>query len=68
MSRREVWFAPAWPARYGPLWIDDVPLGDRRVTLTVDDTGATLEGLPDDVTLIRRPRPPLEPADPSVRA
>ncbi|HEY4602706.1 MAG TPA: glycogen debranching N-terminal domain-containing protein [Blastococcus sp.] len=62
MPRDKVWFAPAWPARYGPLRIHDLPLGGRRVTLVVDGDRAELEGLPEGVEVVRRPRPPLEPA------
>jgi glycogen debranching enzyme len=64
MPRDEVWFDPAWPARYGALTIRDLPLGGRRVALVVDGDRAHLEGLPDDVQVVRRPRPPLEPARP----
>ncbi|WP_222270525.1 amylo-alpha-1,6-glucosidase [Modestobacter marinus] len=48
----EVWFEPAWPDRYGPIRINDVPLAGRRVTLTVDQDGARLEGLPDGVPVV----------------
>ncbi|MCW2508411.1 MAG: sle [Modestobacter sp.] len=64
MPRDEVWFDPAWPARYGPLRIHDLPLGARRVALVVDGDEAELEGLPDGVQVMRRPRPPLRPARP----
>jgi glycogen debranching enzyme len=64
VPRGEVWFDPAWPARYGPLKVRDLPLGGRRVTLVVDGHDAALEGLPDDVRVVRSPRPPLQPARP----
>jgi hypothetical protein len=64
MPRDEVWFDPFWPARYGPLRIRDLQLGGRRVTLVIDGDEARLEGLPDDVQVIRHPRPSLEPARP----
>jgi glycogen debranching enzyme len=64
IPRGKVWFAPAWPKRYGPLKIHDLPLGGKRVTLVVDGDRAELEGLPDGVDVIRRPRPPVEPARP----
>jgi glycogen debranching enzyme len=64
IPRGKVWFAPAWPKRYGPLKIHDLPLGGQRVTLVVDGDRAELEGLPDGVDVIRRPRPPVEPARP----
>jgi glycogen debranching enzyme len=64
MPRDKVWFAPAWPARYGPVRVHDLPLGGRRVTLVIDGDRAELEGLPDGVEVIREPRPPVEPARP----
>jgi glycogen debranching enzyme len=64
MPRNEVWFDPAWPARYGRLRIDHLLLGGRRVALVVDGGEVELEGLPDGVTVIRRPRSPLQPARP----
>jgi glycogen debranching enzyme len=64
MPRNEVWFDPAWPARYGPLRIHHLPLGGRRVGLLVDGDRAELTGLPEGVQVIRRPRPPLNPARP----
>jgi glycogen debranching enzyme len=60
----EVWFDPAWPDRYGPIRIRDLPLGGRRVTLTVDERGARLEGLPDGVSVVRRSRSPAGPVQP----
>jgi glycogen debranching enzyme len=64
IPRGEIWFDPAWPARFGRLRVYDLPLGGRRVTLVIDGDRAELEGLPEDVQVIRRPRPPLEPARP----
>jgi glycogen debranching enzyme len=65
MPRNEVWFDPAWPARYGPLRIHHLPLGGRRVGLLTDGEKAELDGLPEGVQVIRRPRPPLTPARPA---
>jgi glycogen debranching enzyme len=64
MPRGEVWFDPAWPKRFGPLRVRDLPLGGRRVTLVVDGDRAELEGLPEDIRVVRSPRPPLQPARP----
>jgi glycogen debranching enzyme len=64
MPRGKVWFDPAWPTRYGPLKILELPLGGRRVALVVDGDRAELVGLPEDVEVVRRARPPLQPARP----
>jgi glycogen debranching enzyme len=64
MPRAEVWFDPAWPARYGRLRIHHLPLGGRRVGLVTDGDTAQLDGLPEGVQVVRRPRPPLGPARP----
>jgi glycogen debranching enzyme len=64
----DVWFDPAWPDRFGPITIHDLPLGGRRVTLIVDEQGARLEGLPEGVSVVHGSRPPAGPAhvsDPS---
>ena len=59
MSKRELWFAPAWPAGYGPLRMHNIPFGSSRVTLTVDEAGARLSGVAPDVTVISEPRSAL---------
>jgi glycogen debranching enzyme len=66
MPRDEVWFDPAWPGRFGRLRVHDLQLGGRRVTLVIDGDKAELEGLPEGVQVVRRPRPPLGPARPGV--
>jgi glycogen debranching enzyme len=58
MSHRRLWFAPAWPARYGPLTIRDVVLGSGRVTIRLDEGLPRLLGVPDDVEVVHAPRPP----------
>jgi glycogen debranching enzyme len=59
MSERRLWFAPAWPERYGPLTIQNVALGGERVTISIDSGGARLAGVPDGVQVLEEPRPPL---------
>jgi glycogen debranching enzyme len=66
MPRDEIWFDPAWPARYGPLRIHHLPLGGRRVGLVVDGDEAELAGLPAGIQVIRRSRAPLLPARPGT--
>ena len=56
---RRVWFAPAWPARFGRLLVEGLPLNGTRVRLeAADQERGQLSGLPDDVSLIEDP-PPL---------
>ncbi|HEX2075904.1 MAG TPA: glycogen debranching N-terminal domain-containing protein [Geodermatophilus sp.] len=57
----EVWFDPAWPDRYGPIRVRDLPLGGQRVTLTVDELGGRLEGLPEGVAMVRSAHRPAGP-------
>ena len=60
MARRQVWFAPAWPQRYGRIIVDGLRLADTRVRVEVGGLGEpSVTGLPPDVELIREPRPAL---------
>ncbi|MGW0390711.1 amylo-alpha-1,6-glucosidase, partial [Streptomyces sp. NPDC003042] len=62
MSHRQVWLAPAWPRRYGRLSVHNLPLAGARAELRVDGESTRLDGLPDDVEVIRQPRRPLTAA------
>jgi glycogen debranching enzyme len=59
MPRRRLWFAPVWPERYGDLTVRNVDLGDGELTVTVQNGTARLDGVPEGVTVVREPRPPL---------
>jgi glycogen debranching enzyme len=64
VPRREVFFAPAWPERYGPVRIHNLPLGGSRVTLGVGSTGAELSGLSTNIEVVYKPRPPVAEVSP----
>jgi glycogen debranching enzyme len=56
----KVWLAPVLPDGFGPLELDNVPLGGGRVSVDVTNRGiARVAGLPDGLELITEPRPPL---------
>ncbi|MEW6153294.1 MAG: glycogen debranching N-terminal domain-containing protein [Actinomycetota bacterium] len=59
MPHHKVWMAPALPSWMNRLRIDRVPLGGRRVTVEVDGDDLHVEGLTDDIELLREPRRPL---------
>jgi glycogen debranching enzyme len=56
---RRLWLAPALPEQIGRLRIDDVPLLGGRITIEVEGDAVKVEGLPDGVEVIPRPRSPL---------
>lgn len=45
--------APALPASFGALLIDDVPLADARISIEAEGETGRVHGLPDDVELVR---------------
>ncbi|HEY0485385.1 MAG TPA: glycogen debranching N-terminal domain-containing protein [Mycobacteriales bacterium] len=65
VPRHQVWFAPAWPDRYGPVTIHNLRVGASRATLSVGRDGATITGLPADVEVVRTPRGRLADIRPS---
>jgi glycogen debranching enzyme len=58
LPRRQVYFSPAWPERYGPIRIHNLQVGSGRVTLGVDNDGAVLTGLLPGIDIIRARRGP----------
>jgi glycogen debranching enzyme len=59
MTHRRVFFAPAWPERYGSLEVAGLALGDGRLSIGVGGGPSRLDGVPDGVEVLREPRPPL---------
>jgi glycogen debranching enzyme len=60
VSYGKVWMAPALPKGFGLLQMSNVPLGESRIMVKVQegDDSATVCGLPPGVKLINEPRPP----------
>ncbi|WP_424536001.1 glycogen debranching N-terminal domain-containing protein [Sphaerisporangium viridialbum] len=56
----KVWVAPALPKGFGLLQVSNLPLGEARLMVKVQegDDSATVCGLPGGVQLINEPRPP----------
>jgi glycogen debranching enzyme len=56
----KAWFAPALPAGFGLLGLDNIPLGGARISLdVVNGSIKRIDGLPAALELITDPRPPL---------
>jgi hypothetical protein len=60
-----VWLAPAVPAEFGRLRIENVGLAGAHLSVDVTNDSFTVDGLPDPIHLIRQPRKPLTDALPS---
>ncbi|MCW2566442.1 MAG: hypothetical protein JWN54_539 [Mycobacterium sp.] len=65
VPRHELFFAPAWPERYGPIRVHNLPIGNSRVTISVGPDGAGLTGLSDRIEVIHAPRPPVTDIQPA---
>jgi glycogen debranching enzyme len=59
MPYRKVWLAPALPPGLGDLQIERLSLGGHRVSIEVSGGQVKVCGWPEDIELIRMPRPPL---------
>ncbi|MDQ4137655.1 MAG: amylo-alpha-1,6-glucosidase [Actinomycetota bacterium] len=60
LERNELRIAPLLPVELGSFQADNVRLAASRITVEASGTQATVGGLPQRVTLSRRPREPLE--------
>jgi hypothetical protein len=65
VPRRQVFFSPEWPDRYGPLTIQNLHVGAGHVTVHVGPDGASLTGLPPDIEVVRAPRGRLADVHPA---
>ena len=60
VPRGKVWVAPVLPEGIGPLQVQRIPLGGRRITIAVEADGScTVTGLPPELELVTSPRAPL---------
>ena len=64
VPRGKLWLAPELPAELGDLRVDNIPLRGARLSVTVTGHEVKVEGLPDDIELVRLPRHPLRGRDP----
>ncbi|MGH9069466.1 MAG: amylo-alpha-1,6-glucosidase [Acidimicrobiales bacterium] len=61
-----VWCDPAVPDRYLPLRVERLHVAGASVTLDISSAGWTVEGLPEEIDVVRRPRRPLTAATPNL--
>ena len=54
-----LWLSPVLPPELGDVRISNCPIGNSRMTITVKDNVATVEGLPPGITLHHTTRPVL---------
>ncbi|MDI2036441.1 amylo-alpha-1,6-glucosidase [Paenarthrobacter nitroguajacolicus] len=57
VSRRELWMDPVLPEAYGDLHITNAPVGGDRITIDIDKSGLSLQGLPEWMQFRRGHRP-----------
>jgi glycogen debranching enzyme len=55
----KTWLAPMLPPEIGSLRVEGIPLAGARVDVEVVDGSVTVEGLPEGIELIQRPRHPV---------
>jgi glycogen debranching enzyme len=56
---RKVWLAPVLPPCLGELQVERLSLAGRQISIDVSGGQVNVAGWPDDIALIREPRPPL---------
>lgn len=61
VPHNELWLDPDFPPNFGRLRIDQIPIAGSRLSVDVQRDSFTVEGLPDDVQLIRQVRQPTVP-------
>ena len=59
MPHGQVWIAPRLLPGMTELRVDNIALGDGRVSVIVDDEGVKVEGVPDGIDVVYEPRNPL---------
>ncbi|MEY2467668.1 MAG: hypothetical protein QOF21_366 [Actinomycetota bacterium] len=58
----QIWIAPRLLPGMTSLRVDNIALGGSRVTVVVDEKGVSVEGLPEGLELVTKPRDPLTAA------
>jgi glycogen debranching enzyme len=57
VSRRGLWMDPVLPEAYGDLHITNAPVGGGRITIDIDKSGPSIQGLPEWMEFRRGHRP-----------
>ncbi|MFJ4172052.1 glycogen debranching N-terminal domain-containing protein [Paenarthrobacter sp. NPDC089714] len=57
VSMGGLWIDPVLPASYGSLRIENAPMAGSRITIEISGANATIEGLPQELTLHHGTRP-----------
>jgi glycogen debranching enzyme len=57
VSRRGLWMDPVLPETYGDLHITNAPVGGGRITIDIDKSGPSIQGLPEWMEFRRGHRP-----------
>ncbi|WP_285244013.1 glycogen debranching N-terminal domain-containing protein [Pseudarthrobacter sp. fls2-241-R2A-127] len=57
VSRRGLWMDPVLPEAYGDLHITNAPVGGGRITIDIDRSGPSIQGLPEWMEFRRGHRP-----------
>ena len=57
VSRGGFWMDPALPESYGDLHITNAPLAGGRITIDINGSGPSVQGLPEGLTFHREHRP-----------
>ena len=55
----KTWLAPMVPPEIGRLRVEGIPLAGSRVDVEVVDGSVSVEGMPDGIQLVDKPRHPL---------
>ena len=59
VPRGKAWLAPAFPPGFPDFTLQNLPLAGSRLSLTVVDGDVVdLQGVPDELELVREPRKP----------
>jgi glycogen debranching enzyme len=55
----KVWIDPVIPERWGTVHVQRIPLAGSRISVLIENGACKVEGLPDGIELVTRPRDPL---------
>jgi hypothetical protein len=55
----KVWIDPVIPERWGTVHVQRIPLAGSRISVLIENGACKVEGLPEGIELVTRPRDPL---------